>query len=95
MLAAHWVLGKQLTHTHVCVHSHFLLPTDALTRNHVSPAVMSATAVAVWRAVAEDFAPFDVDVTTQQPPDGYNMRFVSHACIGGDGSWYGGPCEYV
>ncbi|KAF6263053.1 hypothetical protein COO60DRAFT_1635476 [Scenedesmus sp. NREL 46B-D3] len=28
-----------------------------------------ADIVAVWRAVAEDFAPFDVDVTTVDPGD--------------------------
>lgn len=48
-------------------------------------------AVAIWRAVSEDYAPFDVDVTTI-PPSGINPAFVSHACIGGNGAWIGN-CE--
>jgi hypothetical protein len=44
--------------------------------------------VAVWRAVAEDYAPFDVDVTTIQPASLSNtaMQYISHVCIGGDGT---------
>jgi hypothetical protein len=44
--------------------------------------------VAVWRAVAEDYAPFDVDITTIQPASLSNtaMQYISHVCIGGDGS---------
>eukprot|EP00882_Tetradesmus_deserticola_P016114 GHRQ01017190.1.p1 GENE.GHRQ01017190.1~~GHRQ01017190.1.p1 ORF type:complete len:292 (+),score=46.43 GHRQ01017190.1:120-995(+) len=42
--------------------------------------------VAVWRAVSEDYAPFDVDVTTIPPSSSINMQYVSHVCIGGDGS---------
>jgi hypothetical protein len=26
-----------------------------------------ANIIAIWRAVAEDYAPFDVDITTEQP----------------------------
>jgi hypothetical protein len=51
--------------------------------------LMLAAAVAIWRAVSEDWAPFDVDVTTIQPPAGFDARFISHVCIGGDGAWYG------
>lgn len=51
----------------------------------------------IWRQVAEDFAPFDVDVTTEEPGAGslgysgpgdtvWGMRVV----IGGAGEWYGG-----
>ena len=51
----------------------------------------------VWSRVAEDFSPFDVNVTTQEPPlddlrktvgsdDRWGMRVV----IGGDGSWMSG-----
>jgi hypothetical protein len=51
--------------------------------------------VAIWRAVAEDFAPWDVDVTTIQPANlaGNTMR----VSIGGDNSWYGagGGVAYV
>lgn len=49
----------------------------------------------IWKRVAEDFAPFDVDVTTQDPgsealrnsggDDTWGIRVV----IGGNGSWYG------
>lgn len=42
--------------------------------------------VAIWRAVAEDYAPFDVDVTTIPPPAGASMQFTSHVCIGGNGT---------
>jgi hypothetical protein len=47
-------------------------------------------AVAIWRAVAEDYAPFDVDVTTiSQDTSSAAMQYVSRACIGGDGRWFG------
>lgn len=50
----------------------------------------------IWKRVSEDFAPWDVDVTTEQPAAGalaksgttdtaYGIRVV----IGGDGKWYG------
>ncbi|WIA29694.1 hypothetical protein OEZ86_012176 [Tetradesmus obliquus] len=42
--------------------------------------------VAIWRAVAEDYAPFDVDVTTIPPGPSISVVNVSHACIGGDGA---------
>jgi hypothetical protein len=45
--------------------------------------------VAVWRAVAEDYAPFDVDVTTIPPPSSTSMQYISHVCIGGDGTGTG------
>jgi hypothetical protein len=48
-----------------------------------------AATVAIWRAVSEDWAPLDVDVTTIQPPAGFDARFVSRVCIGGNGAWYG------
>jgi hypothetical protein len=41
-----------------------------------------AIAVAIWRAVSEDFAPFDIDVTTINPV-GVPAANVSHVCIGG------------
>eukprot|EP00775_Hariotina_reticulata_P009441 gene9441-9606_t len=51
--------------------------------------------VAIWRAVAEDFAPWDVDVTTIRPANlaGNTMR----VSIGGNNSWYGaaGGVAYV
>jgi hypothetical protein len=41
--------------------------------------------VAIWRAVAEDYSPFDVDVTTIRP-----LSFAGnlHVMVGGAGSWY-------
>ncbi|WIA33446.1 hypothetical protein OEZ86_006578 [Tetradesmus obliquus] len=41
--------------------------------------------VAIWRFVAEDYAPFDVDVTTIEPV-GLSSVNISHVCIGGRSS---------
>lgn len=48
----------------------------------------------IWRRVAEDFAPFNVDVTTEAPPindliksSSSDTRWGVRAVIGGDGSW--------
>jgi hypothetical protein len=46
-------------------------------------------AVTTWRAVAEDYAPFDVDVTTIPPSNAISPNNISRVCIGGNGSWYG------
>jgi hypothetical protein len=45
--------------------------------------------------VAEDYAPFDVDVTTipQDMNNATAMQYTAHACIGGDGMWTGVNCE--
>jgi hypothetical protein len=51
--------------------------------------VCTVIAVAVWRAVAEDYAPFDVDVTTIPPAANIDKAYVSHACIGGNGAGTG------
>jgi hypothetical protein len=43
----------------------------------------------VWARVAEDYAPFNINVTTVDPgsyPDGVALKVV----IGGDGAWFGG-----
>jgi hypothetical protein len=48
-------------------------------------------AVVIWRAVVEDFSPFDVDVTTIPPPASFNASFMCRVCIGGTagpGFWY-------
>lgn len=50
----------------------------------------------IWQRVAEDYAPFDIDVTTVNPGDfsnGLGMR----VSIGGNGSWFGnaGGVAYV
>src|SRR5262245_50645851 len=47
----------------------------------------------VWSYVAEDYAPFNVNVTTVDPgsyPDGVALKVV----IGGDGGWIGPPGLY-
>lgn len=50
----------------------------------------------VWARVVEDFSPFDVNVTTQQPPPDDlaragtgDARWGIRVVIGGDGAWYG------
>uniref|UniRef100_A0A383V9Q0 Peptidase C-terminal archaeal/bacterial domain-containing protein n=1 Tax=Tetradesmus obliquus TaxID=3088 RepID=A0A383V9Q0_TETOB len=49
-----------------------------------------ADIVAIWRAVAEDFAPFDVDVTTADPGDAALTGVGQKAIIGGHSTdWYG------
>jgi hypothetical protein len=40
-------------------------------------------AVTIWRAVVEDYAPFDVDVTTIQPASVIRPYYIIHACITG------------
>lgn len=51
----------------------------------------------IWRQVAEDFAPFDVDVTTEEPGAGSlgysgpgDTVWGTRVVIGGAGEWYGG-----
>jgi hypothetical protein len=54
--------------------------------------------VAVWRAVSEDYAAFDVDVTTQDPgvaglakAGSSDVSYGIRMCIGGSSSdWWGG-----
>ncbi len=43
----------------------------------------------IWSRVAEDYAPFNVDVTTEDPGVFDNGQGL-HVVIGGDGSWTGG-----
>ncbi|WIA31341.1 hypothetical protein OEZ86_002242 [Tetradesmus obliquus] len=45
--------------------------------------------VAIWRGVAEDFAPFDVDITTIPPAEDTKQAYISHVCIGGNGAGTG------
>lgn len=48
--------------------------------------------LAIWRAVAEDYAAFDVDVTTQDPGDAALAGRGVRAVIGGSSAdWYGTP----
>ena len=58
----------------------------------------------VWGMVAEDFSPFDVDVTTEDPGSdglantgGDDTHWGIRVVIGGDGGWYGnaGGVAYV
>jgi hypothetical protein len=78
----------------VPAHTHFPpLPVSTKTLQDGNPAAWSADELrditAIWRAVAEDFSLFDVDVTTADPGDaalaGKGMRVV----IGGSyaGEW--------
>lgn len=52
--------------------------------------------VAIWRAVSEDYSPFDVDVTTISQL-GNNPATYMRVMIGGNGAWYGsaGGVAYV
>lgn len=43
----------------------------------------------IWRRVAEDFAPFDIDVTTEAP-DNFDDTAHLRVAIGGDGAWTDG-----
>ena len=58
----------------------------------------------IWERVAEDFAPFDVDVTTEEPPSdrliksrGGDTDWGIRVVIGGNSSWYGygGGVAYI
>ena len=42
----------------------------------------------VWQRVSEDFAPFDVNVTTVEPAD-FSNGVALRVSIGGDGAWTG------
>jgi hypothetical protein len=44
---------------------------------------------AIWRGVSEDFAAFDVDVTTEDPGKAVLMSRGIRVCIGG-----AGECEW-
>ena len=50
----------------------------------------------MWRSVAEDYSPFDVDITTEEPtaplgqPDGTGLGM--RVAVGGSSTdWYGAP----
>lgn len=55
--------------------------------------------LAIWRGVAEDYAPWNVDVTTEDPGDAYLLTKGIRAVIGGDyRDWLGsaaGGIAYV
>jgi hypothetical protein len=50
----------------------------------------------IWARVAEDFAAFNIDVTTVDPGSLSN-KVIAHIAIGGNGSWYGsaGGVAYI
>lgn len=48
-----------------------------------------ASITQIWRYVAEDYAPFNVNVTTVEPPS-FNNGEALRVVIGGNGSWTGG-----
>ena len=51
----------------------------------------------IWQAVAEDYAPFNINVTTVQPAS-FADRVAQRVAIGGNGSWLGdqaGGVSYV
>lgn len=48
-----------------------------------------ADIVSMWRSVAEDYAPFNLDVTTMQPNASVPVTNYVPVHIGGDGAWYG------
>jgi len=55
-----------------------------------------ATIQEIWARVAEDFAPFNIDVTTVDPGHQTN-QVVAVISIGGNGAWYGsaGGVAYI
>lgn len=77
-------------HQHSCVSA--TTPLTALQDN--IPDSFSASELsdilAIWRAVSEDYAPFNVDVTTEDPGEAYLAANGMRAAIGG--SWK--DCEY-
>ena len=48
----------------------------------------------IWARVAEDFRPFDVNVTTINPGT-FNDRQAAQVIIGGDGAFLGGNIGYT
>jgi fibronectin type 3 domain-containing protein len=48
-----------------------------------------ATITRIWEYVAEDYAPFNINVTTVEPPS-FNNGEALRVAIGGDSSWLGG-----
>ena len=48
-----------------------------------------ASITQIWQYVAEDYAPFNVNVTTVEPPS-FNNGEALRVVIGGNGSWTGG-----
>lgn len=80
-----YLAGRAVITTPAYAHSDTFTPSE------------QADVIAIWRAVSEDFSPFNVDVTTEDPgPDalrltgGYDSAFGVRVCIGGSSwEWYG------
>ncbi len=74
-----------------------VITTPSYAHSDTFTAAEQADVVAIWRAVSEDFSPFNVDVTTEDPgPDalrltgGYDSAYGVRVCIGGSSwEWYG------
>lgn len=49
-----------------------------------------ADIVTMWKYIAEDFAPFNVNVTTVEPRS-FALRTATRVAFGGNGSWFGNP----
>lgn len=62
--------------------SHAAFPQDT---NPTSFSITECLAIAsLWRQVAEDFAPFDVDVTTEEPVNAPKADWIRVAIDGTD-----------
>lgn len=52
--------------------------------------------IAIWRGVSEDYAMFDVDVTTIEPVEALSSGNAVRVVVGGSSSdWYGAPAGGV
>ncbi len=79
-----------------------MLPSASLLRvvQDGSPTTWSASELSdilfIWRSVSEDYAAWDVDVTTEDPGDAYLFTNGMRAVIGGSyADWYGTACGGV
>ncbi len=70
----------------------FSLDSDLTTFSSTELAAINS----IWARVAEDYAPFNVDITTVEPASFENLEGL-RVSIGGNGSWYGsaGGLAYV
>jgi len=65
---------------------HTSTPAFSLDSNEASFSTTEQASIqAIWRYVAEDFSPFDIDVTTEEPA--FPTRTV-RVVIGGNGGWF-------
>jgi hypothetical protein len=87
-----WFKAVMILRYHTCLCATMVLVCVVACLQDGNPADWSATELsnilAIWRAVAEDYAPFDVDVTTEEPV-GVPLTQWVRCVIGGNGA-----CEY-